>query len=46
MTTTTHISDTKYEITIETYDMESFEAIMEEVYRQKAREEKERCGKK
>ena len=45
MTTTTRISDTHYEITIETNDMESFEAIMKVVYEQKDREAKE-CGKK
>ena len=46
MTSTTHISGTKYEIHIETTDMDSFENIMRVVYQEKAREEKERCGKK
>ncbi len=46
MTTTTHITGTKYEIHVETNDMDSYEAIMEVVYQQKAREEKEKCGKK
>ena len=44
MTTTTHISGTKYEIHVETTDMDSFEAIMKVVYEQKAREQE--CGKK
>ena len=45
MTTTTHITGTKYEIHVETNDMDSFEAIMKVVYEQKDREAKE-CGKK
>lgn len=46
MTTTTHITGTKYEIHVETNDMDSFENIMRVVYQEKEREEKERCGKK
>jgi len=46
ISSTTHIYGSRYEITVETTDMDSFEAIMRVVYEQKEREEKEQCGKK